>query len=99
MNEKVVKELMKESLLRTSEDFTERLMDRIEEKKIPYELPAKVKVLLVASLIVLFAIPLIWFRLTVADGTSSILFLVPFILLVFILINRYMNLSEAHRTV
>lgn len=99
MNEKIVKELMKESLLKTSKDFTESLMDRIEQKKVTYELPVKVKVLLGTSLMLLFAIPLIWFKLIVADRTSSILFLIPFILLVFILINRYIHLKETPRTI
>lgn len=99
MNEKVVRELMKESLLRTSEDFTENLMERVEGKPVTYDLSAKVKILLGASLMVLLVVPLIWFRLAATDGNFTFHFFIPFILFVSILINRYMRLNEAQQTV
>ena len=90
---------MQESLLTTSNGFADNLMNNIEHQKESVKIPQWSKSVFIASAVILFVIPLIGLRLIVTNVTSSIFLSIPFILVTFFLMSKYLNLREAQHVI
>ena len=97
--EQETRELIQESLLHTSSDFTDTLMTALEHKKKPAEIPGKLKLGVLASTLILLVVPLIWQLSTAIYKAPSILVFTPVILFVFVLINKFLTLTETQQPV
>lgn len=94
MKDEKIKELMNQSLLSTSIDFTDNLMNKIEHETKPITMPNWYKEVLIASLIFLLAIPLIWRLLLSQIESPSILIFTPIMLLISVLANEFLRLNK-----
>lgn len=97
MNEEIIKELVNESLLKTSVDFTDSIMKKIGRQRTVFKLPRRSGILMGISIILIFSIPILWNYFT--NRNTSVLLPSLFILLVFILINMCIKLKEVQRMI
>ncbi|MCB0629864.1 MAG: hypothetical protein R2824_28350 [Saprospiraceae bacterium] len=59
MKDETTRKLLEESLLHTSEDFTDQIMDKLEAETVRSPVPAYVPSLLAGSLLVILLVPLL----------------------------------------
>jgi hypothetical protein len=79
MNDKNTRKLLSESLLRTSKDFTDRVMNKIAKETVPVRIPRWQYVIFVCSLTFLLIVPLLLIKkvpagLPVFNSSGCLLF-------------------------
>ena len=95
MKDEDINKLIQESLLKTTEVFTDKTMEKIDQKKVPFQISLWTKIALLISGLFLLVIPLIWKILIVQYPVDSVLFYIPVIAFIILAVYRWLNLSEA----
>lgn len=99
MNEELIRQLMKESLMKTSDGFTDKIMGKIDRVNVSVKMPRRTKVALLVSFISFLTIPQIWLMLKIPYVEISVLFFIPIILLSVLIVNKYLYLNEVQKTI